>query len=582
MCYAMMAGELKIGVGQHSSPGRKSVNQDFHGVCFPKQPLLGLKGIAVALADGISSSEVSQIASETAIKGFLDDYYCTPESWSVRTSVQRVLTAINSWLHSQNQQSHYRHDRDRGFVCTLSALVIKSTTAYLFNVGDTRIYRLRKGVLEQLTEDHRQWMSQQHSYLSRALGVTQQVEIDCQSIPLETNDVFLLLTDGVYEHVSPQSIVDCVSQYPSDLNTLAHHIVQSAVDHGSDDNLTVQIVRIDELPDQEAAEALHRLSCAPLPPQFVPRMEFDGYVIIRELHFSHRSHIYLATDKESGIAVALKVPSVDLQNDAAHLERFMMEEWIARRINSAHVLKPFNLTRKRNFLYLAMEYVEGITLSQWMVDNPRPELESVRNIVTQIAKGLTAFHRMEMLHQDLRPENIIIDNTGTVRIIDFGSVRIAGITEIQPGVATDILGTVQYAAPEYFLGESGSTRSDLFSLGVITYQMLSGRLPFGARVPKARSRSAQLKLVYDSVLNADSEVPVWIDGVLRKAVHPDPLKRYEELSEFVYDLRHPDPKFLSRTMPPLLERNPVRFWKGVSLILLILILLLLHIKSVRP
>ena len=106
-----------------------------------------------------------------------------------------------------------------------------------------------------------------------------------------------------------------------------------------------------------------------------------------------------------------------------------MEEWVARRINSAHVLKPRAQLRTRNYLYVVTEFVEGQTLTQWMIDNPKPSLETVRGILEQIASGLQAFHRMEMLHQDLRPENIMIDGTGTAKIIDFGSTRIAGIAE---------------------------------------------------------------------------------------------------------------------------------------------------------
>ena len=101
---------------------------------------------------------------------------------------------------------------------------------------------------------------------------------------------------------------------------------------------------------------------------------------------------------------------------------------MARRVNSAHVLKPRIQSRPQNYLYVVTEFVDGQTLTQWMIDNPRPDLETVRGIVEQIAKGLQAFHRLEMLHQDLRPDNIMIDRTGTAKIIDFGSVRIAGIT----------------------------------------------------------------------------------------------------------------------------------------------------------
>ena len=209
------------------------------------------------------------------------------------------------------------------------------------------------------------------------------------------------------------------------------------------------------------------------------------------MHASSRSHIYLAVDTETDALVALKIPSIDLRGDPAYLKRFMMEEWVARRINSAHVLKPCLQSRKRNYLYVVTEFIDGQTLTQWMIDNPRPDLETVRGIVEQIAKGLQAFHRMEMLHQDLRPDNIMIDKTGTVKIIDFGSTKVKGVVEAAPSTDhDDILGTAQYTAPEYFLGESGSSRSDIFSLGVITYQMLTGRLPYGAEVAKAQNEIA--------------------------------------------------------------------------------------------
>jgi len=305
-------------------------------------------------------------------------------------------------------------------------------------------------------------------------------------------------------------------------------------------------------------------------------MLLDGYEIVRELHHSSRSHVYLAVDSDSQQPVTLKIPSVDLRDDEVYLKRFLMEEWVARRVDNVHVLKACEQTRKRSYLYVVAEFVEGQTLSQWMTDNPAPELETVRTLVEQIAKGLYALHRQEMLHQDLRPNNIMIDKAGTVKLIDFGSVKVAGIAEIS-GVADRerILGTAQYTAPEYFLGESGTTRSDLFSLGVIAYQMLSGRLPYGTEVAKATSRAAQRRLVYRSVLDDKRTIPVWIDAAIRKAVHPNPSKRYDLISEFLYDLRHPNPELASQKHAPLLERNPLLFWKGLSLVLLAVVVALL-------
>src|SRR5215216_6258642 len=132
-----MARDLKISIGQHTDKGRKESNQDFHGAMMPSQPALGSKGVAVALADGISSSAVSAVASESAVKGFLTDYYCTSESWSVKTSAQRVIAATNSWLHAQTRRSPNPYEKDKGYVCTFSALVIKGRAAHIFNIGDT-------------------------------------------------------------------------------------------------------------------------------------------------------------------------------------------------------------------------------------------------------------------------------------------------------------------------------------------------------------------------------------------------------------------------------------------------------------
>jgi serine/threonine protein kinase len=174
---------------------------------------------------------------------------------------------------------------------------------------------------------------------------------------------------------------------------------------------------------------------------------------------------------------------------------------------------------------------------------------------------------MEILHQDIRPDNLMLDTQGTIKIIDFGAARVAGIVEASAPQPSDIPGTALFVAPEYFLGETGTTRSDLYSLGVLTYHLLSGDFPYGTGVAKCRTASAQRRLNYQSVLDDDRAIPSWIDETLKKAVQVNPEKRYQELSEFIHDLRHPNPAFLNKTRPPLLERNPVAFWQGVSVLL---------------
>lgn len=572
------AASLKVAAGQHSEPGRKPVNQDFHGLCLPGEPLLGAKGIAVALADGISSSEVGRIASETAVASFLEDYYCTPETWSVKKSAQKVLGAANAWLHAQTRQRH-DPDRDRGYVCAMTVMVLKSATAHILHVGDARLYRLRHGALEQLTDDHRVWIARDKSCLSRALGLAPQLEIDYHTQPLEPGDVFLLATDGVYEHVGARDMAEAVAAHPGCLDEAARKLAALAYERGSGDNLTVQIVRVDALPGRQASELGDYSRDLPCPPLLSAGQDFEGFRILDELRASSRSHVYLARDLAGGGQAVIKIPSLDLRHDPAYLERLLTEEWIARRIDSRHVVRAWPRDRPRRYLYTASEYIEGRTLTQWMAANPRPALDAAIAIVEQIARGLQALHRLELVHQDLRPDNVLITPDGTAKIIDLGSAKAAGIEELAP--AGDhpgpVLGTAQYAAPEYFLGEAGTPRSDLYSLAAMLYQMLSGRLPYGPDAARARSRAAQLRLNYVSVLDRDREIPAWIDGVLSRALHPDPRSRTPELSEFTHALRHPGEAARRGERLPLLERNPLAFWKGLSLVLAIaLALVSLH------
>jgi protein phosphatase len=178
-----------------------------------------------------------------------------------------------------------------------------------------------------------------------------------------------------------------------------------------------------------------------------------------------------------------------------------------------------------------------------------------------------------MIYQDLRPQNIMIDKTGTVKLIDFGAVSIKGINEID--TYTDqphIKGTATYSAPEYFVGEQGTAKSDLFSLAIIVYQMLSNKFPYAANIARTTTKAGQKKLSYDSLY---PQQPIWVDECLRKALSIEPQKRYSELSEFLYDLEKPNKKFLSKKRVPLMQREPIKVWQWISFIQFIVIIFLL-------
>jgi len=555
--------QLSLAIGQHSEAGAKPLNQDFHGAALPSVAQRRARGIALAIADGISSSPVSQVASAAAVRGFLEDYYGTSEAWTVRRAAQCVLAATNGWLHAQTQRGDGRFDKDRGHVCTFSALVFKGREVHLLHVGDTRAYRVHAGgALEQLSQDHRVRLAGGHTYLGRALGVSPYLEIDHACWPVEVGETFLLATDGAYEHLDGMMVQEALALHGDDLQAAAEALVAKALTRGGDDNATVMLARVLSLPGQLAPPV--RRDGLRLPPRLAPRQDFEGYRVVRELHAGARSQVVLAVDAAEREWV-LKLPSAELAESPRELDRFATEEWVARRVDSPHVVKAAPAETQREHLFTATEFIAGPTLAQWMTDHPRPGLDEVRGIVAQIARGLQALHRKEMLHQDLRPENLIIDRQGTVVLIDLASAHVAGLSEgLGDASARDIAGTLQYTAPEYFTGEGGSPLAELFSLAVLAYQMLTGQLPYGLQVPRLTGPQGLHKLQYVPLRTHRPDLPDWLDRVLRKALHPQPSKRQQALSEFVHDLHEPGPEFTRHRRTPLQERHPLLFWRALT------------------
>ena len=564
-----MSHELQIEYGQYSSAGRKPRNDDSYGIVIPESHVLTSKGAAIAIADGMSSSEAAKEASECCVRSFLEDYYGTHESWTVKRSVATVLKAVNAWLYAQGQRLDFE---GRGMVSTFSGIILKSGTAHIFHAGDSRIWRLRDNALEQLTTDHRLKLGRGLEHLSRAFGTNQNLEIDYRQEVLEAGDIYFLSTDGIHDALAPSEITRLIKTGSDDLDAASRTIVDAAFEKGSTDNLTCQIIQI-ILPGLHDV-AGHNSAAAklPFPKLFSSGDQLDRYKIIRPIHESNRSQVYLASDLESNDVVAIKTPSPNFEDDVAYIEGFAHEEWVGRLVSSPNTLKIHDAKGQRHFLYHVTEYFEGKTLQQWMLDNPKPELEVVRSIVEQIASGLRAMHRKDILHLDLKPGNVMINAQGLVKIIDFGSSRAASSSdEKQNGVAVAPAGTADYTAPENILGNSASNRSDIFSLGAISYEMITGSLPYGKGITGAAMIK---KLRYVSASWFRKDVPQWMDAALEKAVHIDPEKRTDALSALTSDLRKPNSALVPLQVRPLIESHPLLFWKLISLFLFILVVIL--------
>ena len=558
-----MSSQLKINVAQSSDAGIKDQNEDSYGIVTPEGQLLENKGITAIVSDGMGSCAYPKEASEYVVKGFFSDYYSTPESWAVKTSGAKVLTALNSWLYGKSTDEHAK-----AYVATFSALIFKSTTAHILHVGDSRIYRLRDGNIEQLTTDHRIWITKEKNYLSRAIGVELHLDLDYKTVDLEVDDVFVMTTDGVHDYLSDKEIKDTLSQ-SAHLNVLADQLISSALAQGSHDNVTCQVIHIEQLPSQQADEVINDLVRLPFPPDLSPGMTIDGYKVIEDFHSSSTSQLYRVEDTETHKIMLMKTPSVNFDDDPSYIDRFHMEEWAGKRVYHPNVMVTYEQKRKRSCQYFLIEYIEGITLSQWIKNNPNPDIVEVTKIIDQIIQGLRGLHRLEMLHRDLKPDNIMIKEDGTVKLIDLGAVKVAGIQEIaSPVERLELLGTKNYTAPEYLMGMAGSNKSDLFSLGVIAYELLTGKLPYGDQSDKNLDWRSISKIKYTSALQHNPMIPLWLDGAIEKAVRIDHRLRYDSFSEFYHDLIHPNESFMKNNLP-LTEKDPIIFWRSLSALMFI-------------
>ncbi|MCU4675970.1 bifunctional protein-serine/threonine kinase/phosphatase [Catenovulum sp. 2E275] len=568
-----MKPQLKVELGGYSHEGIKPVNQDAFAGQNPKGLALEHKGVALAIADGVSSSARSQEAAQISVTQFITDYYATPDSWSVNKSSARVLTALNSWLFNENHKT-----QEDALVCTFSALVIKSCTAHIFHIGDSRVYRLEKDKLHCLTRDHVH-PSKKESVLIRALGIDNHLEVDYHSIDdLKAGDMFILTTDGFHHFVTAEQITQALLSHTQTLAETAEQLVKLAIENGSDDNVSCFIVKINELPHEDVDEAHRRLTKLVIPPVLEVGQSIDGYKVCRVLFSGTRSHVFLVED-EQGKQYALKMPSENFREDPEYLDGFLREEWIGNRLSHRNIMRIFPRPENSPFMYHLCEYLGGQNLRQWIADNPKPSLDEVRKIMTEVVQAMRFFQRNGMVHRDLKPENVIIDKFGQIKVIDFGTVSVEGLEEISSPInETCPVGSVDYIAPEYLMGQKGNFQADLYSIGMMFYEMLAGKIPFKIGDLRNKIPKNYHYWRYESLLIQRPDMPKWIDVALEKACQPDPNLRYTSFSEFLADIATPNQNLMRKhEVQPLIKRDPLQFWRGISLVLLLTHLIWLYL-----
>ncbi len=578
----MASDKLIIDAACKSIAGRKSINEDNAGVRLPEDDfLLQNKGVALVVADGVSSAEAGQEASKTAVARFIEDYYKTPETWSVGHAGEKILTTLNLHLY---RKSHEFITEGKGYLTTFSSVIFKGRTAHFFHIGDSRIFHLFKNddgqlKIQQLTKDHTAFIEQNRAILARAVGMDSRINIDYGRQPVNEGDRLLLTSDGVHDFMKEEQLLELLSSSGS-AEELCERIVEQAHNNDSDDNISAVVAKIESLPEESLDDYSIKLTRLPFPPELSVGMKVDGYRVKKVIFESARSQMYLVEDEETGAEYAMKTPSRNYEDDISYIDRFIQEEWIGSRISSDNVVKIIHSKRKKSCLYYLMEYIEGIGLNKWIEDNQPPSPKRAIAIVKQIAAGLQAFHNNEAIHQDLRPANIMITENERAIIVDFGSVYVAGLAELQrPLEHIGALGTASYSDPLYLMGKNPGVQGDVYALATVTYEMFTGQLPYGQEIEECRTAFDYDRLRYREASRFNPVIPIWFDGALKKGVDFDLENRYSHLGALMKDLTNPNPEFLREDPVVQKQASSLMFWKMLSGFWFFTFLLLVYLFS---
>jgi serine/threonine protein phosphatase PrpC len=550
---------VEASVGFSSETGPRPRNEDFAGVVFGAELPVPRRDVVAAISDGIGGAKGGRVAAEIAVRGFLDGFCDLPETMEVRRAAARIVDSLNSWLFAQA-----RHDPELTRMgCTFTALVLRGRVVHVLHAGDSRAYRLRGDRLVRLTADHvRDDGSGRSHILTRALGVETEVRLDYASQPVALHDRFLLCSDGVHGALSEDGIADILRERSAPGDT-ARALVAAALQAGSGDNCTALVLDVVRLPSADSADIGAPILQLPLIPVPVTGETVDGFVLKALVSEGRYSRLFGAVDEIDGGEVVLKFPKPQVAEVATYRAAFIREAWVGARVNSPWVGRVIELPPGRQTcLYTVMPLYQGELLETRLARPPALGLEEGRAIAVKLAQGAAALHRAGIIHRDIKPDNVILEAGGALKLIDLGVVRIPGLEDFPP---SDIPGTAAYMAPEMFAGEAGNVATDIYALGVTLFRAFTGEFPYGnadATSPPRRDRPKEL-----TTLRPD--LPAWLQAALSRAIARDSAERFRDMSEFAGEMEAGPARLAMPARRPqtLLERAPVRFWQGVAVIL---------------
>ncbi|MGA4636846.1 protein kinase domain-containing protein [Pseudomonas solani] len=553
---------LQLSFGEASAIGPRSENQDALRVVTPAPALAASKGYLFALADGVSQCADGGLAARATLQALALDYYATPETWAVAQSLDRLLLAHNRWLQANGG--------GQPLLTTLTALVLRGRRFTLAHVGDCRAYRWRAGQLDRLSEDHVWDQPGMQHVLKRALGLDQHLVVDYLDGELQEDEHFLLVSDGIWAVLGDAGILRILQDEPEP-EAASRALVAAAHLAGGQDNASALLVRVDGLPPSGLADALAQLEDWPLPPELRPGQLFEGWWVQGLLAESRQSLLYRVLD-DAGQPWLLKTLPPARHDEPTAGPALLQEEWFLRRVAGRHFAEVHPLPQRQHLYYLQREY-PGQTLAERLCQAGPLALTEWLDLAPRLIRALGMLHRRNILHRDIKPENLLLGEDGELRLLDFGLAYCPGLSQDE---AHSLPGTPSYIAPEAFDGAQPSAQQDIYGAGVTLYQLLTGHYPFGeieafqhprfgTPTPASRYRP---------------DLPAWLDECLGRALASDPGHRFETAEEWLLALEQGERKALASKPRPLLEREPLKVWRGIALLSLLanlaLLVLCLH------
>lgn len=561
-------------------------NEDSVGYFLPDEEEERLaRGALVVLADGAGGHGFGEVASKLAVETSLSSFKRADAELSPNQVLWRMFNDANLRVYDEGMRQPSAGERR--MATTLTALLLRHNEVFVGHVGDCRAYLVHQGTIQRLTADHsyvgeqvklgllseqEAATSDMRTVLTRLIGQNPTIQIDYQKAVVHEGDIVVQCCDGVHGCVTENELCDILLSQP--LQAACDAIIALAMKRGSEDNVTVQATRIQKVTQVRYYRGApiyceEERSTQAGEPQ-VGQVLDARFEITELVSRSGMGSIFKAIDLANGSTVALKVPFMHFESDPAFYSRFQREEEIGQSLDHPGILKVFSATTKKSRPYFVMEFLKGKTLDALIrAQGKLPVAEALR-LASQLCEALEYMHKKDIVHRDMKPANVMVCDDGTVRIMDFGIAKAQAMRRITFGGFSPTMGTPDYMAPEQVKGKRGDGRTDLYSLGAMLYEMLTGRVPFEG--PNAYM-VMNARLIGDprALRKIDSSIPAQVEEIVLHALEQDPADRYESAAAMKRDLDAPDQVALSgrseRLRPPMVWKSR---WKTVRQVIVIL------------